>query len=259
MALPPAGGMRGSRWILAVLLALVLGLSGPPNPGGLGESVAVCQAAASVAAGTLFHRAYGDFGRDERQEISTTGVMAAPDGGFWLVGTVEAINSPADVYVVRLDALGDKVWSRTYGGPQRAWARPVLTTPDGGILLAGSISSIQEDISLIRLNASGDVLWSRTYGGVDTHEWVSTAITTSDGGLLLAGGIKPRSSALDDSDTLLVKLDASGNIQWSRRYDLYGGCLINMSCEGASLLVQTSDGNFVTGQNVFYYRLSNRG
>ncbi len=180
--------------------------------------------------------------------------MSASDGGFWLVGLTGPILS-TDIYVVRLNALGNIVWSRTYGGPQSDWVSSVLPTPDGGRLLVGSTNSFgaggTRDIYLLRLNAAGDVVWSRTYGGSDTDEW-AIAIPTSDEGLLLAGSIQPTSPMFADSDTLLVKLDASGNIQWGRKYDLSTGCGPYTSCEGASSLTQTSDGNFVIGQTFSY-------
>jgi hypothetical protein len=156
--------------------------------------------------------------------------------------------------VLRIDASGNVLWSRTYGGSQGEWVGSVLVTPDDGLLLVGSTDSFgagyTEDIYLLRLNAAGDVVWSRTYGGSDTDE-SAIAIPTTDGGLLLAGWIVSTFPELPDYDTLLVKLDASGAVQWGRRYDLYQ-CAPGSSCEGAGLVVQTSDGNFVIGQNYFY-------
>jgi len=248
------GWRRKGRWALAMLLALAAGLSGFSNPVAFGGPAAVCPAAASAATGTLFSRSYGGSGNEDR---FLRAVVPAPDGGFWLVSwtSIRAQYNPREIYVLRIDVSGNVLWSRTYGGPQSDWVGSVLATPDDGLLLVGSTDSFgaggTQDIYLLRLNAAGDVVWSRTYGGSDTDE-SAIAIPTSDGGLLLAGWIRPTSSALADSDTLLVKLDASGTVQWSRRYDLYTGCLPSRSCEGADSVVQASDGNFVIGQTFFY-------
>jgi len=244
------GWRRKGRWALAMLFALAAGLSRFSNPVAFGGPAAGCPAAASAATGTLFSRSYGGSGNEDH---FLRAVVPAPDGGFWLVSwtSIRAQYNPKDIYVLRIDASGNVLWSRTYGGSQGDWVSSVLATPDGGLLLVGGTKSFgtggTKDIYLLRLNAAGDVVWSRTYGGSDTDESAG-AIPTSDGGLLLAGWIRPTSPEFADSDTLLVKLDASGTVQWSRRYDLYTGC-----CEGPDLVVQTSDGNFVIGESLSYY------
>jgi len=248
------GWRRKGRWALAMLLALAAGLFGFSNPVAFGGPAAGCPAAASAATGTLFSRAYGG---SENVGPFLRAVVPAPDGGFWLVSSTSIIvGSNSNIYVLKIDASGNVLWSRTYGGSQDDWVSSVLATPDGGLLLVGSTKSFgaggTEDIYLLRLNAAGDVVWSRTYGGSDTDE-SAIAIPTSDGGLLLAGWIRSTSPEFADSDTLLVKLDASGNIQWGRRYDLYQCNPYGYaSCEGSDSVVQTSDGNFVIGQNYFY-------
>jgi hypothetical protein len=249
------GWRRKGRWALAMLLVLAAGLSRFSNPVAFGGPAAGCPAAASAATGTLFSRSYGGSGNEDR---FLRAVVPAPDGGFWLVSwtSIRAQYNPREIYVLRIDASGNVLWSRTYGGSQGEWVGSVLVTPDGGLLLGGSTKSFgaggTRDIYLLRLNAAGDVVWSRTYGGSDTDE-SAIAIPTSDGGLLLAGWIRSTSPEFADSDTLLVKLDAFGNIQWGRRYDLYQCNPYGYaSCEGSDSVVQTSDGNFVIGQNYFY-------
>ena len=248
------GWRRKGRWAFAMLLALAAGLSRFSNPVAFGGPAAGCPAAASAATGTLFSRSYSG---SENVGRFLRAVVPAPDGGFWLVGPTSIIvGSNSNIYVLKIDASGNLLWSRTYGGSRDDWASSVLATPDGGLLLVGGTKSFgaggTEDIYLLRLNAAGDVVWSRTYGGSDTDESAG-AIPTSDGGLLLAGSIEPASPELADSDTLLVKLDASGNIQWGRRYNLYECNPYSYTiCEGAGPVVQTSDGNFVIMENYFY-------
>jgi len=77
-------------------------------------------------------------------------------------------------------------------------------------------------------------MWSQTYGGIEV-ETAYSLVETSDGGYALAGTMNAYTT--DNSDFLLVKTDANGNLEWNRTY---GGT----SEELAYSLVQTSDGGY---------------
>ena len=46
-----------------------------------------------------------------------------------------------DYWVVKIDALGNKLWDKRFGVAGDDWSNRVITTSDGGILLVGSSSS----------------------------------------------------------------------------------------------------------------------
>ena len=90
-----------------------------------------------------------------------------------------AIPSPlvqADVYLIKTNAQGDTLWTRTYGGAVSDMGYSVQQTPDGGYIVAGYTDSFGAggaDVYLIKTNASGDTLWTRTYGGPSYDEGYS--------------------------------------------------------------------------------------
>ena len=58
------------------------------------------------------------------------------------MGITEAKKSKSkDIWVVRLDRRGNKVWEKTFGGPHDDSALSVLATQDGGYVIAGSTKS----------------------------------------------------------------------------------------------------------------------
>ncbi len=65
-----------------------------------------------------------------------------------------------------------------------------------------------------------DMTFAMTYGGKnDTSEWINHIQQTSDGNYILAGNTYA-SSDLQKVDTLLLKLDTTGNVIWQKDYSV---------------------------------------
>ncbi len=84
-------------------------------------------------------------------------VQQTSDGGYVIVG--DAIVSPWhmladwDVWLIKTDATGSKLWDRTFGGPKWEFGHSVQQTPDGGYVIAGMTQSFGaggQDILLIK-------------------------------------------------------------------------------------------------------------
>lgn len=92
------------------------------------------------------------------------GFMKTPDGGFILAGSTESFgNGGKDMYVVRVDADGNEIWSSTYGGSQDETAKKIAAASDGGFVLAGDIllstSPYKRGIYLVKIDADGKQEW----------------------------------------------------------------------------------------------------
>jgi hypothetical protein len=183
---------------------------------------------------TLWTRAYGGTNEDYANSVQQT-----TDGGYVVAGSTQSFGAgDGDVYLVKTDAHGDTIWTRTYGGLSSDVGYSVRQTSDGGYIIAGLTSSFgagNNDVYLIKINAQGDTLWTRTYGGTDDDEGHSVEQTT-DGGYIVAGftGLYGPSGG----DVYLIRTNSSGDTLWTRTY---GG-----SCEDAGNSVQqTADGGYV--------------
>ncbi|MBE0646590.1 MAG: hypothetical protein IH596_02280 [Bacteroidales bacterium] len=95
-------------------------------------------------------------GDDYFNAFDTTG-----DGGFILCGKTTSFGAgQSDVWLVRTDANGDTLWTRTFGGPYDEEAVSVITMPDGGFFICGYTNSYWNygfDILLIRTDRNGEV------------------------------------------------------------------------------------------------------
>jgi hypothetical protein len=108
----------------------------------------------------------------------------------------------------------------------------------GGIITCGKSSDVPCDAMLMKTDPSGTVSWAKTYGGSD-DDIFQVVRPTSDGGYIAVGSTK--SYGAGGQDVLLVKLDGSGNVSWTKTY----GTVDN---DWGSDVIQTTDGGYaITG------------
>ena len=178
-----------------------------------------------------FHRTYGRFSLDQGRQLIKTS-----DGGYVITGIITLFNGNGDMYLIKLDANFDTLWTRAYGGASAEGAVSVNETTDGGLFVFGGTSSFGEGNSAfyaVRTDGNGDTLWTRTYGGY-ALESSSAAQQTSSGGFLMVGSTT--SYGQGSGELYMVNIDANGDSLWSRTYGE------NSASETANALLATSDG-----------------
>jgi len=165
-------------------------------------------------------------------------LIQTSDGGYAIAGYTESFGAgKGDVYVVKLDANGNLQWTKTIGGPEYDWGNSLIQTSDGGYAIAGFTTSFgagKEDVYVVKLDANGNLQWTKTIGGPE-YDWGNSLIQTSDGGYVIAG--YTTSFGAGKADVYLVKLDAKGNLQWTKTIGGPEG-------EAGFSLIQTSDDGY---------------
>jgi len=162
-------------------------------------------------------------------------VQQTSDGGYILASYTYSFG---DIFLIKTDMKGNKIWAKIYGGASDDTAFSVQQTSDGGYMLAGVTRSFGAggyDALLIKTDASGNVQWAKTYGGT-SGDYAYSVQQTSDGGYIVVG--YTNSFGAGDYDIFLIKTDASGNVQWAKTY---GGT----SGDYAYSVQQTSDGGYI--------------
>ncbi len=167
-------------------------------------------------------------------------VQQTRDGGYILVGhTKSKGEGKSDVWLIKADATGNKLWEKIYGGRQEDVGRWVEQTQDGGYILVGwtkSKGSGGADIWLIKTNANGVKQWEKTFGGVG-NDWSRCVQQTQDGGYILLGSTASF-TAEQSYDFWLIKTDVNGNRQWDRMYG-------TPYWDRGRFLQQTNDGGYI--------------
>ncbi len=159
---------------------------------------------------------YGGLENDRGQAVAAT-----TDGGCLITGTTSSLGLSADFYALRLDSLGDTVWTNTYGGPAGETGMGVCMLPDGAALVGstGSYGEGYSSIYLVRIDLNGDTLWTATYGGVRA-DFGYDVMMLPDNGLIIAGATAPDGKSYYDG--YLIRTDEDGGIVWQYTY---GGSL----------------------------------
>jgi len=210
------------------------------------------------ANGTIqWQRAYGGNGYDMARSIQQTS-----DGGYIVAGESSSFGSSTEAWVLKLDGNGGITWQNLYGGSGNDVAYSIQQTPDGGYIVAGETTSYGADgvdALVFKLKSDGTIDWWNSYGGANDDRARSIQ-QTSDGGFIVAG--ETNSFGVGDLDIWVLKLNASGTVQWQKTY---GGT----KDDAAYSVQQISDGGYIVAggttpdasilNDVFLLRLDTSG
>ncbi|MBL0068328.1 MAG: T9SS C-terminal target domain-containing protein [Chitinophagaceae bacterium] len=206
----------------------------------------------------LWNRLYGGSADDIAESIIQTadgGYVVAGYSASSATGDVSGVNNGLnDYWIIKLDAAGNILWNKLYGGSLNDYAYSIASTTDGGYAVTGyAVSSATgdvvaanhggSDVWVLKLDASGNIVWNKLLGGGNDDDSYSIR-QTSDGGYIISGD--SNSSANGDVtdinhgsyDFWVIKLDPSGNISWNK---LFGGS----GSEGSFSSFQTTDGGYI--------------
>ncbi len=156
-----------------------------------------------------WQKAYGNTVNSEVKSI-----MPASDGGFIAVGSIGNPRFLTDSpWIFKLDARGNIIQQRSFENALFVKAFNIQETPDGGYITALSNGTV------IKMDSQLKEIWQKKFWiqEQDTYRFHSILLA-KDNGFLVVGdttGWNP-----SNTDFFLLKLDATGNMVWSKAYDL---------------------------------------
>jgi hypothetical protein len=158
-----------------------------------------------------------------------------------MAGYIEVSGSDQDIYMIKTDAYGDTVWTRTYARQWTEIPEVILEMADNNYLLAGHAVTrtgpSAMDVLLMKIAPNGDLIWTKTIGVLDDDEQIYDMQPTADGGYILCGQYD---EGFANIYYYLLKINANGDSLWSTTYNPAAGD----QARGRGVVV-TDDQNYV--------------
>ncbi len=153
-----------------------------------------------------------------------------------------------DVFISKLDALGNFVWAIRMGGTGPQSASAIALDNSGNIYVTGNfnnsidmdpgpgvvnITSLgAQDVFIAKYDPSGNHVWSKRFGSA-SHEAASDIAIDGSGNVITCGvftgttDFDPNAgtvnlTAISTSDAYISKLDLNGNYVWAKQIGLNG-------------------------------------
>lgn len=163
---------------------------------------------------TLWTRTYGGSNWDFAYSVAATA-----DSGFVITGgTYSYGKGSEDMYLLKINSVGDTLWTKTFGGIKNDEARSVIQSKDGGYILTGFTKSFGDDNGdyyTVKTNSSGDTTWTCKYGG--TEEDIAYEVIERVYGGYIVGG-RSKSSGAGNFDGVATNVSSAGVVTWSGAY-----------------------------------------
>lgn len=181
---------------------------------------------------------------------SPKSVVQTSSGEYILVGTsdsydVDITNNKGsyDFWVVKIAANGNLLWQKNFGGKEIDEARSIVETNSGTFMIVGDTRSSDQDVVsnnggadiwVLNIDTDGNILWQKSIGG-SSFDVARSINKTNDGGFLIAGSSRSNDNGFTNqgqNDALLVKINATGTIEWQR---IIGGTEIDFFYDAIEL------------------------
>lgn len=184
----------------------------------------------------LWDKTFGGESSDTDPKIIETN-----DGGYLIAGISisqngfdksEASRGLSDYWIIKVDALGNKLWDKTIGGNENDFLSDIIKLNDGSFIISGdsmSGSSSEKtenskgdsDFWIIKISSNGQKIWDKTFGGQFSD--INPKLLLLNDSNLIITGYSQSSSSGDKKDTnkgvgnfWVIKINLSGNILWNK-------------------------------------------
>ena len=187
-----------------------------------------------------FFKMYSGSGYDRGE-----GIVQLEDSSYVVTGSSSSWGESSQAFLLKIDTVGNYLWSQSYGGPESEAGKRVLYNADLGFYIAGfsnSFGSGDFDAYLVKTDLNGNKLWEKTYGKPSDWERINDAIWTKDSTILMVGEVQATNGAA--SDILIIHADKNGDTLWTKTFGSIGE-------DRANTIISVQDSLFMIGGEMF--------
>ena len=199
---------------------------------------------------------------DGADDVIITGYTSSPSFPVSTGAFVFPYSGSEDVFIVKLDADGNRIWATCYGGAEADYGYDVVVDGLNNIIVAGITASTLfpvtagafqtnwkglEDLFVLKLGPAGNRIWATYYGGSlsDINNFGCGAVVDASNDIIVSSETMsddlPATNGIfqtGKSDAYIVKFDANGNYLWSKYFGGSGN-------DGAHCTAIDNSGNII--------------
>jgi hypothetical protein len=177
------------------------------------------------------------------------GFACSNDGN--VIGHHDTIMPVQDVWVLKLNGIGNIDWEKCYGGTKFDFGIAVHRTLDGGYIIGSITASINGDVTgnhglfdswLTKVDAYGTLQWEKCYGGSGAEYGIQNVLQQNDSGYVMLSSTTSNDGDVSGNhgsdDFWLLKVNSTGVLLWQK-------CLGGPNGEVSNDIENTNDGGFI--------------
>ena len=189
-------------------------------------------------------------------------IAATTDGGYIVCGYTASFDvALGDIYLLKLTAIGDIVWTKSYGKAGFDGGYSVQQTADGGYILTGTYKNNgteNYDVILLKTDAVGTIVWQKLYGG-SNDDWGYHVETLPDGYIVSGHTF---TFGQGEYDIYLIRTDLNGDTLWTRTYGQEGedvGWWVRPVADGGFIVAGNAERLGIDHHNTYLLKTDSEG
>lgn len=148
-------------------------------------------------------------------------IIQTSDGGYALCGFRSDASGFNDSYIIKINSMGDTLWTKMVGGIDNDYSHEITEIPGGKYIVTADTKSFGAggyDIEVFALDASnGNIIWDYVYG--DTLQNGCQGLAFSQDKHIFSWG-ETETYQFSPFDFSIEKIDTLGNSKWKK---VFGG------------------------------------
>ena len=157
-----------------------------------------------------FFKAYSDQGYEVGE-----GVVQLPDSSYLLTGSTSSVAANAQAFISQVDSMGNRLWTKTYGGSESERGRRIFYVENDGIYVAGQSNSGTSfhDAYFFKTDVNGNLLFERNYGTA-SYDNILDGVMLKDTSFLLVG--ETYDAPNERENLYLLRIKKNGDTLWTK-------------------------------------------
>ena len=170
-------------------------------------------------------------------------LLETKNGEYLITGTSQDNDNPNELYLLKIDANGTKLWDRKIGSSTGKYGHSTIELLNNDLVVCGYHSGGTQgnsQVLVVKTDNIGNTIWEQEYGGDNTSEIGNSIKQNLDGSYTITGS-SHENEGWQLKDIILLKIDQDGNQVWFKKF---GG---SESESGKNLIKDSNDDNLITG------------